>query len=457
MKRLVVQGLAAAMTLAPAAAGCTCDGDTIPIEIDAARPVARDADNDADLDAAAVVSDDVFTVRDDTNTDTGAVVGFDSGSGTALDCRHSHLFGEDFWYLARDEDSSVPSFTSVAGRAGSLVGVYSSTERMGSRRLEVFRYSTTTRTGADPVALAGGAGGSLPTVVASTDGFWVSFVVGTEIRVGRFTPEMAAIGAPVMVGSDTVTTPPRLVTTSAGGYVIWVVGNTIRGRALDAMGRPVATAASTIVMADAPIQQASLQRVGATDQLAVSWATGGRPQVAPLTGGAVGTAEFVAGDDGIYTSIDMGGQSAMTAMGVPFAGAAVYDLNELGARDVVFRILDQTSGTLRPNFPAATVSMSGDYAWSASVEPFLSGYALAYRALIPGVERPALRIGYLDRDGCALGRVSDRFVLGLIDSETGAVPQLGVDGGTMLVVWSDERAGEYFDYWASVMTCTERS
>lgn len=153
----------------------------------------------------------------------------------------------------------------------------------------------------------------------------------------------------------------------------------------------------------------------------------------------------------------MGGQSAVPTMGVPFAGATVYDLDDLGARDVVFRIIDDTTGTLRPNFPAATVASGGDYAWSASVEPFLSGYALAYRALLPGVERTALRIGYLDRDDCALGTVTDRFVLGLIDSETGAVPQLGVDGGTMLVVWSDERAGEYFDYWASVMVCSERS
>ncbi len=462
MKRVLVDGLAAAslVTLSAIAfAGCTCDGPVMMGDVDAARPPRIDADVDADIDApGAMPEDDAFTMRDDTNEDTGPSMGFDSGPGTALDCRHSHLFGEDFWYLARDLDATVPSFTSVAGRSGNLVGVYSSTERMGTRRVEVFRYVTgSTRRGFDPVALAGGAGGTLPTVVSSTDGFWVSFVVGTEIRVARFTADMAPIGSPVMVGSDAVTTPPRLVTTSSGGYVVWVVGNTVRGRALDSMGMPIATAA-TLVTGDGPIQQASLQRVGGSDQLALSWADGGRPRVASLTGGALGTAEFVAGDDGIFTSLDMGGQSAMPTMGVPFAGAAVYDLNDLGARDVIFRIIDDTTpGVLRPNFPAATVARSGDFAWSASVEPFLSGYAMAYRALLPGLERTALRIGYLDREGCALGTVSDRFVLGLIDSETGAVPQLGVDGGTMLVVWSDERAGEYFDYWASVMTCTERS
>lgn len=468
MKRVLVDGLAHAALLAAGvtalgsvAVGCSCGGDMMMVdEIDASRTPRVDADVDADLDAPEPTMDDVLTIREDTNEDTGPSTGFDAGPGMALDCTHRHLFGEDFWYLARDNDAGDPSFTSVAGRPGNLVGVYSTTDRLsGDRRLEVFRYLTGEMRGMDPVALAGGANGSLPTIVASGDGFWVSFVVGSEIRVARFNADMSAIGAPVVVGSDAVTTPPRLVTTSSGGYVIWVVGNTIRGRALDASGMPMGTA-STLVTGAMPIQQASLQRVGDADQLALSWADGSsRPSVAPLMGGVLGTADFVGGDDGIFTSIDLGGQSAMPTMGsgVPFAGAAVYDLNDLGAKDVIFRILDDTTGALRPNFPAATVGLGGDYAWSASVEPFLSGYALAYRAILAGVESPVLRIGYLDREDCALGEVTDRFVIGLIDSETGAVPQLGVDGGTMLVVWSDERAGEYFDYWASIMTCSERS
>jgi hypothetical protein len=440
--------------LASLGAGCSCDNGTMMGEVDAARPMREDANVDADIDAATAVEDDAFEMRDDTNSDVGPIVGFDAGSGFALDCRHSHVFGEDFWFLSRDNDSATPSFTSVAGRSGNLVGVYSTTTSAGARRLEVFRYQTASAMGIDPVALAGGAGGSLPTVVSSSDGFWVSFVVGNEIRVGRFGPDMAPIGSPVMVGSDTVTTPPRLMTTSSGGYVIWVTGNTIRGRALDMMGIPTGSPA-TLVTGSGPIQQASLQRVGGADQLAVSWADGDRPRLAQLTGGVLGTAEFVAGDPGIFTSIDMGGQSAGTMAGLPLAGAAVYDLDDLGSRDVIFRIIDDT---IRPNFPAATVSSAGDFAWSASVEPFLSGYALAYRARLTGVESTVLRIGYLDREGCRLGSVTDRFVIGLIDSETGAVPQLGVDGGTMLIVWSDEAAGSAFhEYWASVMTCTERS
>jgi hypothetical protein len=66
-------------------------------------------------------------------------------------------------------------------------------------------------------------------------------------------------------------------------------------------------------------------------------------------------------------------------------------------------------------------------------------------------------VGYLDRNGCRLGTVNDQFVLGLVNSETGAVPQMATDEGTMLIVWSDERRGEYHDYFASVMTCMERS
>jgi hypothetical protein len=53
--------------------------------------------------------------------------------------------------------------------------------------------------------------------------------------------------------------------------------------------------------------------------------------------------------------------------------------------------------------------------------------------------------------------VNDQFVLGLVNSETGAVPQMATDEGTMLIVWSDERRGEYHNYFASVMTCMERS
>jgi hypothetical protein len=455
MKRLLAGGLAiAGFGLAGLGAGCSCDNGTMTGDPDAARPMREDANVDADIDSAMAVEDDAFEMGDDTNSDAGPLVGLDSGPGTALDCRHSHIFGEDFWFLSRDMESSTPSFTSVAGRSGNLVGVYSTTTSTGERRLEVFRYQTASATGIDPVPLAGGAGGSLPTVVSSSDGFWVSFVVGSEIRVGRFGPDMAPVGSPVVVGSDTVTTPPRLMTTSSGGYVIWVTGNTIRGRALDMMGMPTGSP-STLITGSGPIQQASLQRVGASDQLAVSWADGDRPHIAQLTGGALGTAEFVGGDPGIFTSIDMGGRSAGTMAGLPLAGATVYDLDDLGSRDVIFRVIDDT---VRPNFPAATVSSAGDYAWSASVEPFLSGYALAYRAQLAGAERPVLRIGYLDREGCRLGTVTDRFVVGVIDSETGAVPQLGVDGGTMLIVWSDEGAGSaFYEYWASVMTCTERS
>ncbi|MBN8610621.1 MAG: hypothetical protein J0L92_08560 [Deltaproteobacteria bacterium] len=449
----VVSGAVSALVvLGAGASGCTCDGPVDMMEVDAARGPRVDADLDAPGEDTAAEGQDAFAIREDANLDTGPSTGFDSGPGSALDCRHSHAFGEDFWYLARDSDDSVPSFTSVASRAGNLVGVYSTTDGAGARHLEAFRYRIGVG-GMDPTVLAEGAGGALPTVVASSDGFWVAYTVGSDIRVARYGDDLSARGPAATVATEAVTTPPRIATTGTGGYVVWVVGNTIRGRPLDAAGAPTGMA-TTLVTSARPVQQVAIQRVGPGADLALAWADDDRPHLARFSGGAVGTAEFVGGDPGIFTSIDMGGQSAGTMEGLPLAGAAVYDLNDGGARDIVFRVVNDA---IVPSFPAATVASGGDHAWSGSVEPFLSGYALAYRASLPALDRTALRIGYLDRDGCRLGSVTDRYIIGLIDSESGAVPQLAVDEGTMLIVWSDERAGEYFDYWAAVMVCTERS
>lgn len=449
--RMSWKGVAAGSVIAALGAlgsGCSCDSPT-GTENDAARPMRIDAD----LDAPSNSTDDVFAPeRDDANIDTGPSEGFDSGAGMALNCVHRHRFGEDFWYLARDEDVSVASHASVASRPGLLVGVYSTTPRMGARRLEVFRYRVGLG-GMDPVVLAGTDGGALPSVIAAGDGFWVAFVVGSEIRLARFSADMAPVGTPVTIASEATSTPPGVALAGSSGFVVWATGTTVRGRPIDAMGMPTGPAA-TLATAERPVQRVSIHRIGGAGTLAVSWADGGRPRVARLMGGSLGTAEFVAGDPGIFTGLDMGGQSAGTREGLPLGGATVYDLNDSGSRDVVFRVLNDSAV---PSFPAATVAMGGDHAWSASVEPYLSGYALAYRAALPGIDRPALRIGYLDREGCRLGSVTDRLVVGLIDSETGAVPDLGVDENTMLIVWSDERAGEYFDYWAAVLTCTERS
>ena len=435
------------------ALGCACE-PPLPDGPDAFRAPRGDANDDA----VAVMADrDALVVAaDDANIDVNAPPGFDSGPGVALDCMHSHRLGEDFWFLGRDENSDPPSFTSVSGRDGRLIGVFSMSAADGSaRRLRVFRYDLggADRGGHDPVDLAGTDGGTLPSVAAGSDGYWVSFLVGTEIRVARFTGDLAPVGGPVAVGTDTVTVAPSIARTDGGGFVAWAAGNRVRGRALDAMGQPtgslldLATSATTV-------QQAAVQRLGRSDALGVAWADGTeRPRVARLAGTSLGTAEFVAGDPGIFTSIDMGGQSMGTMLGLPLAGATVYDLNDLGFRDVIFRVI--ADGVV-PMFPAATVSTGGDQAWSASVEPFLSGFALAYRARVPEFDSTLLRIGYLDREGCRLGSVTDRFVIGVIDSETGAVPQLAAQGGTLLIVWSDGRDG-FYDYWASTLTCTERS
>lgn len=442
--------------------GCTCD-TTVEPGIDAARPPPRDANTDVfSTDDAYVLEDGGSQSPDAPGVDApldAPLFGFDSGPGSSLTCRHSHAFGEDFWYLAQDTDVSVPSFTSVAARAGTFVGVYSSTERAvegmaGPRRLEVFRYVAGVG-GADPTVLAGGEGGSLPSVVSSNDGFWVAFSVGPEIRLARYRDDLTPIAPPVTIGSDALTTPARVATTTSGGYVVWVVGTTIRGRAIDTVGNPTGPA-ETLATATGPVQQLSIQRVGSSTELAVAWAEGGRPRVARLSGGTLGSAEFISSAPGIFTSIDMAGESARTMMAEPLAGAAVYDFDSSGARNIAFRILSGSPAV--PTFPAArAVSTVGETAWSGSVEAFLSGYAIAYRARITGIEGTVLRVGYLDRNGCRLGTVNDQFVLGLVNSETGAVPQMATDEGTMLIVWSDERRGEYHDYFASVMTCMERS
>jgi hypothetical protein len=66
-----------------------------------------------------------------------------------------------------------------------------------------------------------------------------------------------------------------------------------------------------------------------------------------------------------------------------------------------------------------------------------------------------LRVGYLDRNGCDLGIVTDRFPLGQIDSDRGAAPQVTTSGNDVLIVWSDA-TDSYNDYWAATMSCTER-
>ncbi|GAB4208467.1 MAG: hypothetical protein OHK0013_26950 [Sandaracinaceae bacterium] len=444
------------------AAGCDCGSPPLPPMVDAARPRVDAGAVDAYFETADIgpLVDAPPGPREDTGpVDAFVPMGFDGGMGSALDCLHMHALGEDVFLLSRDGNKDVPSFTSVVGSDGQLVSVYSSSDFVpgsGLRNLEVFRVIATgpDRGPVPPAIIPGTEGASLPTLAAGPGGFWLSYVQGGNIRVARFDTSFAPVGSPATVASASPTTPPRLARTSTGGFLIWVSGSEIRGRALDANAAPMGPE-RTLVSGGPPIQQASIERVGSGDALAVAWADGGIPRVARLdpSAGTLGTASNVAGDPGIFTSIDMGGFSPGSSMVAPLNGATVYDLNDMGFRDVVFRIV---SDTALPALPVATVAMGGDQAWGATVEPFLSGYAIAYRARIPGIALPVLRVGYLDREGCRVGAVSDRFVIGTIGSETGAPPQLGVQGGTMMIVWSEEQ-DTYYEYWAATLTCGERS
>jgi hypothetical protein len=450
------------------AAGCECGTAPIDPVIDAARPRVDAGPVDAYFETADIgpLVDAPPGPREDTGpVDAFVPMGFDGGVGAALDCLHRHALGEDVFLLARDGNKDVPSFTSVVGSDGQLVSVYSSSDFVpgsGLRNLEVFRViaSGPDRGPVPPALVPGTTGASLPTLAAGPGGYWLSYVQDGSIRVARFDTSFAPVGSPATIASASPTTPPRLARTSTGGFILWVSGNEIRGRALDANAAPVGME-RVLVSGGPAIQQASIQRVGMGDALAVAWAVAGAtpaerlPRVARLdpSTGSLGTANNLAGDPGIFTSLDMGGLSPGSDMAAPLSGAAVYDLDDMGFRDVVFRIV---SDTAMPALPAASVAMGGDQAWGATVEPFLSGYALAYRARIPGIATPVLRVGYLDRDGCRVGAVSDRFVVGAIGSETGAPPVLGVQGGTMMIVWSDEH-DSYFEYWAATLTCGERS
>jgi hypothetical protein len=462
MKKMVVMSglLAAPVALAM---GCDCGGVPNPPGIDAARPRIDGGPDDAYFETADIgpLVDAPPPPREDAGpVDAFVPMGFDSGAGAALDCVHRHAFGEDVFLLSRDGNKDVPSFTSVVGQDGQLVGVYSSSDftgRLGERNLEVFRVITS---GPDmgpvaPAVIPGTTGASLASLVAASPGYWLSYVQGGNLLVARFDDDFNPVGSPATVAAVTgVTTPPRLAHTSAGGFVIWVSGTQIRGRALNDMAAPSGPE-RTLVMGSATIQQASLQRVGASDTLAVAWADGDLPHVARLdpAAGTLGLASNVAGDPGIFTSIDMAGMSMGSMASPSLAGAAVYDLNDMGFRDVVFRVISDTAA---PALPSASVGMAGDQAWGATVEPYLGGFALAYRARIPGIASPILRVGYLDREDCRVGAVSDRFVIGAIASETGAPPELGVEGGMMMIVWSEE-FDTYHEYWAATLTCTERS
>ena len=199
----------------------------------------------------------------------------------------------------------------------------------------------------------------------------------------------------------------------------------------------------------------ALQRVGGADAVSLTWSDGTtRPSVAlvNVAAGTIGTAMPLAGDVGAFSSLDMAGQSMAVPRGVPLDGAGVYDIQDGASRDVLFRVLTATGGV---TLPTATVGSGGDLAWSASVDAYLTGYLIAYRARLAGDTRTFLRVGYLDREGCRLGTVTDRFPLGQIESDRGATPQITSTGGDVLIVWSDA-SDSFNDYYAATMSCTER-
>ena len=446
-----VLGVSLLLTLA----GCDCSGGITNAE-DAFR-FRNDVGEDANGGGVDALTDANLNGIDTNLLPIDAFIpgGFDASIGMALDCVHTHSLGVDYFRLSRDGDAENPPATAVVSRSGELVGVYSSTDFVpgsGERHLEVFRRDAS---GAivSPAIIPNTLGANLPAVVSSTDGYWIAYQQGGNVFVTR-TNATLTTATPSMVGTGPITTAPQLVKTSAGGYVAWITGGRVHGRALDAMG--AATGSNrTLEMGMRPVLHVALQRVGAADAVSVSWSDGTtRPSVAQVnvSAGTIGAAMPLAGDVGAFSSLDMAGQSMAVPGGIALDGAGVYDIQDGASRDVLFRVLTATGGA---TLPTATVGAGGDQAWAASVDAYLTGYLIAYRARLAGDTRTFLRVGYLDREGCRLGTVTDRFPLGQIESDRGATPQITSSGGDVLIVWSDA-ADSFNDYFAATMSCTER-
>ncbi|MCS6856844.1 MAG: hypothetical protein NZM37_03950 [Sandaracinaceae bacterium] len=453
-----VKGLIVSVTycfLLQSTAGCSC-GQPPEGEMDGGRRPRPDTNADVVREDALV--EDVAPSQVDGGTD-GARVGDDGGMREGrVECTHFHRFNEDFWHLSRDPDRGPPTFVDVAALPGVLVGVYSTSGvgtsgESGMRRIEAFRYVIGLG-GSRPQPLEGTQNGVLPSIAAVGGNFLVAFVRDNQILLARYRGDLSPMGSPMVVASVRPTTPPRLSVGPRGGFLIWVHGGAIWGRMLDAMGNPMGEA-RMLVGASPPVQQATIHWAKNGEDFALAWANGDRPQVARLRVGALNPVMMSAPINrlpGIFTSIDLGGASARVPEGEPFAGAVVYDFDDLGYRDLVFRVFDDE---VRPNYPALSLSRKEVRVWSASVAPFLSGYLLVYRARVMEEGGVMLQMGYLNREGCALGRVTERFSIGRIDAELGAVPQVAVDEGTVLILWSDDRT-EYIDYWAALVSCRER-
>ncbi len=435
-----------------ASSGCDCGG-TVMTPDDTGTHVPRDvgAGDDASTDAASATTIDTNPTLDDAFVPEGP----DERISMALNCLHTHNLGEDYFRLSRDGNPANPPATAVASREGELVGVYSSTDFVpgaGERNIEVFRRDAAGRV-VLPAIVPNTMGANLPAIVPTADGYWIAYQQGTNIIVSRVNATFTT-ATPSTVGTGPITVAPQLVKTSAGGFVAWVTGGHVHGRALDAMGAASGTE-RTLDSSAMPIQHMALQRVGGADAVSITWSDGvTRPSVAPVdvSAGTIGTAGPLAAEIGAYSALDMAGQSVEVAGGRALDGAGVYDLEDGPLRDVMFRVLTAAGSTA---LPAATVGVGGDLVWAPSVDTYLSGYLIAHRARLAGGTRTFLRVGYLDRNGRTLGIVTDRFSLGQIDSERGATPQITTSGGDVLIVGSDA-TDAHNDYWAATMSCTER-
>ena len=402
------------------AAGCSCETPRVPL-VDGGPPVERDA------------------FRPD------APQG-DSGPNLPVAC--APVLEEDIFTIARDEETSPPPVISFARGASEFVVVWAETSaRTADARRLMFTRIPTEGSPAPPASLGDQTdGGMAPDVVAVSSGYLVAWHrgAGPEVVVQAFDTMMAATGAPIVISTGSATLP-RLAAVTGGAVVAWVSGTTIFARRVDGSGNPAA-AVETLADTGVPPSRISISDLGAVGGLVVAWSppTDAEQRVrlrgVAATGAPAGTTIELGTDPDSAGSIDVAGLSASGEPGVePLQGAAVFDADQLGFRDVRLRLLG-ADGT--PVFAEASITESGRSSWSPSVVQFGDGYMIGHRAFIPDAMGgtlidPVIRLAYLDRNGCRVGRTTTQHTITTMLSDVGGPLAIDRIDEHVLVGWTE--------------------
>ncbi len=394
----------------------------------------------------------------------------DSGTTRMIECVTDPV--DDVFLIGRDDETDPPAVISIASTADAFTVVWAenSDRTDNMRRIMYARFDVDGDVVA-PTSIGDAAiGGSAPHVVARDGGgYLVTWQrgAGPEVVVQPFDATMTPTGAPVVVSTGSATLP-RLVAVRDGMLAVWVSGNQVMGRTLNASGNP-SGAASVLADTGTPPARVRVSQVGATGELLVAWspaagaATPVRVRALDPTGATAGMARDLGVEPTAGGAIDVAGISrASDPMLAPFEGASVFDALVAGDfREVRFRIVDREGNGI---FAEAAITEPGRSSWDPSITEFLDGYMIAHRAMVPdpmgGTSRfPVLRLAFLDRNGCRLGRAAHQYnVAGLNSLEGGAIAIEQIGGTRLLVGWSEilfdaSARPDVTDYRVARVTC----